>query len=390
MNRLTTKIVRLSATLVLAGSLTGSSSSFAAEGAVVPDAKAVMMYNLGITAYRQQSTDAAVIFFKRACDIDPNLADAQYNLAVIYQAQHRYKEAIPRFEEVLRLKPNDPDAHFQLGIVLQESGRAQEAHQHFSSIAPNNPHYPDAQRHIAALGQAPGQVAAAPYQQPLQAQPPAYQPPANGNMLNAPINDGTPIGQSNAGTPIGLAISPVQPTTQAPMQTTMDTQPAYNPPMTAGIPTQMPEASPAMPLPGGDSPVPVQANTSLRVIATGFNAPSGLTVDRNGNLYVANYNSNTIERIAPDGTRAQFTSGNNLRGPIGLVADETGNLYVANYAGGTVIKVNPAGVSTVIASGFKKPYYLTLDRDGNLYVSQQEDNSIVRIVLKTTTAAKNP
>jgi DNA-binding beta-propeller fold protein YncE len=140
------------------------------------------------------------------------------------------------------------------------------------------------------------------------------------------------------------------------------------------------------------NPVPVLPNISLRVIATGFRAPSGLAMDRGGNLFVANFLTNSVERIAADGTRAPYTSGSNLRGPIGLVCDESGNLYVANYNGGTVARINPAGVSTIIAKDLRKPYYLTLDKEGNLYVSQQEDNSIVKISLPhaTATAEKTP
>src|SRR5579883_2000668 len=110
-----------------------------------PNPHAVSMYNLGLTAHKQGSPESAIIFFKRACDIDPNLADAQYNLGVLYQMQKRYKEAIPRFEEVLRIKPIDPDAHYQLGVILMDSGRLQEARQHLSAIAPNNVHFPEAQ-----------------------------------------------------------------------------------------------------------------------------------------------------------------------------------------------------------------------------------------------------
>ena len=40
-------------------------------------------YNLGLAAYKQGSPESAIIFFKRACDIDPNLADARYNLALV-------------------------------------------------------------------------------------------------------------------------------------------------------------------------------------------------------------------------------------------------------------------------------------------------------------------
>src|SRR4029453_12032938 len=114
--------------------------------------QAVAMYNLALKAYKDGSVDSAVIFFRRATEIDPNLADAQYNLGVIFQTQKRYREAIPRFQEVLRIKPNDPDAHSQLGLVLQETRRPAEARQHLADIAPSNPHFADAQQRIANMG----------------------------------------------------------------------------------------------------------------------------------------------------------------------------------------------------------------------------------------------
>ncbi|HMY55365.1 MAG TPA: tetratricopeptide repeat protein, partial [Candidatus Obscuribacter sp.] len=108
--------------------------------------QAVGMYNLGLSAYQQGSLESAIIFFRRATDLDPNLADAQYNLGVLYQSQRRAKEAIPRFQEVLRVKPSDADAHYQLGLALMEMGRPAEAKTHFASIAPNSTHFADAQK----------------------------------------------------------------------------------------------------------------------------------------------------------------------------------------------------------------------------------------------------
>jgi len=52
------------------------------------------------------------------------------------------------------------------------------------------------------------------------------------------------------------------------------------------------------------------------VIANGFKAPSGLAVDKQKNIYIANFLSNTIERITADGARSQFSMGVNLKGPI--------------------------------------------------------------------------
>lgn len=346
-----------------------------------PNPRAVSLYNLGLTAHKQGSPESAIIFFKRACDIDPNLADAQYNLGVLYQMQKRYKEAIPRFEEVLRLKPTDPDAQFQLGCILQDSGRLQEARLHLSAIAPNSSHFSEAQRRIGQLSNLPMQstavdpnVSGGQAAQPLQSSA-ALRDPAATNLYQ------DLAGTSGAAAGYGQMSAQTMVQQQAPMQQ-LAQQSIQQQPATAYIPNGSTTAPPS---PGG--PVPVLANLSLRVIATGFSAPSGLAFDHNGSLYVANYMTNSIDRIGPDGSRNTFCTGVNLRGPIGLVVDDANNLYVANYNGGTVAKVNPAGISTVIASGFKKPYYLTLDKDGNLYVSQQEDNSIVRIVLPRSPGA---
>lgn len=359
---------------VPAGGAAGSAAS-GKPGQYTPNPRAVSLYNLGLTAHKQGSPESAIIFFKRACDIDPDLADAQYNLGVLYQMQKRLKEAIPRFEEVLRIKPTDPDAHFQLGIILQDTGRGAEARQHLSAIAPNNPHFAEAQRRIA-------QLANMPADQPAQQNPPAQmQPPMNEAQVQTPTYQ-APNSYPGAGT--NPAYGAMQ-QNQAPVSVA-PTQPdnSYkNQPATAYVPNNAQAPPPAQ-----SGPIPNLANSSLRVIATGFSAPSGLAFDRNGSLYVANYMTNSIDRISPDGTRNTFCTGVNLRGPIGLVVDEANNLYVANYNSGTVVRVSPAGISNIVASGFKKPYYLTLDREGNLYVSQQEDNSIVRIVLPRTVGAK--
>lgn len=364
----------------------GAPGAPAAQGApgaaYTPNPRAVSLYNLGLTAHKQGSPESAIIFFKRACDIDPNLADAQYNLGVLYQMQKRFKEAIPRFEEVLRIKPTDPDAHFQLGIILQDSGRLAEARQHFSAIAPNSSHFTESQRRIGLINS--GQVPAA----AADANPPAnnyQQPPQQSVQQPGALRDpgySTPTDQMQSpGTGTAYGQMPAQ---QAMQQPSYQQPPAQQPPATAYIPPSAPTP------PVSTGPVPVMPNSTLRVIATGFSAPSGLAFDRNGSLYVANYMTNSIDRIGPDGTRNTFCTGVNLRGPIGLVVDEANSLFVANYNSGTVVKVSPAGISTVIASGFRKPYYLTLDKDGNLYVSQQEDNSIVRIVLPRTVGARTP
>jgi hypothetical protein len=441
------------------GNPSASTTPVQGTGAAGQNPRAVSLYNLGLTAFRQGSPESAIIFFKRACDIDPNLADAQYNLAVIYQSQKRFRDAIPRYEEVLRLKPTDPDAHYQIGVILFDMGRFSEARPHFNAIAPNNVHFSDSQRRLSTMNQAqpssatnygttfnaPPVTSAQPnpgpgYQPPHQAStPPAvtsfaygssspssppYAPPsrsADNESMPPPAvssSHGTSAYGSNNPSRNSTQNEYSQPPSytreissqppsygqqnpgygQQPQSTytapaNYGQQPPSSPPQQQ-LAYQSPQGQPSVPTaappPTSGNPVPLLANTTLRVIATGFNAPAGLAFDRAGNLYVANFMTNSVDRIAPDGSRTQFSSGVNLRGPIGLAVDEIGNLYVANYNNGTVARINPAGVSTVIAQNLRKPYYLTLDREGNLYVSQQEDNSIVRISLPRQQASSKP
>jgi hypothetical protein len=326
------------------------------------DPRAISMYNLGLNAYKQGSPESAIIFFKRATDIDANLADAQYNLGVLYQSQRRGKEAVTRFQEVLRVKPGDSDAQYQLGIVNMTLGQYDEAKKYLNLIPPANVHFQDAQKRAAECDQKIASGVTTPTIIPPQANPAA-------NAVRTEEPQATPAPQNTQ----SYATPQYTPQTQP-------TQPVQTPPARTLPPVQQ----------AGSKPTAVLGNTAIRVIATGFHAPSGLTFDKQGNLYVANFNSNSVDRISRDGTRTVFASGGNLKGPIGLVADDANNLYVANYSSGTVARITPAGISTIIATDFKSPYYLTLGPGGTIFVSQQEDNSIIRITLPQSTITAKP
>jgi len=330
--------------LISLTAVTSSAFPALAQAQTPTKTQAISLYNLGLTAYHQGSPESAIIFFKRAADIDPDLADAQYNLGVLYQSEKRLKEAVPRFQEVLRVKPTDADAHYQLGVAYLDLGQFQLAKDNFSTIAPNSSHFADAQKKLQIVDQ---------------------------KM--------TGVGTATTTQPTQVAGDNTQPSTQAVIaqpQATQQVQQIQQPPSVAPPPTPSAPATPQALLP----------NATVRVIATNFSAPAGLAFDKQGTLYIANFLSNTIDRISADGTRSQFSSGINLKGPIGLAVDDANNVYVANYLGGYITKINPAGISSIIANGFKKPYYLTLDKDGSLFCSQQEDNSIVRITLPKAAA----
>lgn len=106
-------------------------------------------------------------------------------------------------------------------------------------------------------------------------------------------------------------------------------------------------------------------------------SPTGITTDKEGNLYVATFSDNSIIKITPDNKRIVFLKTDKISGPIALASDEVGNIYVSNYKTNNVLKVTPQGVCTVLVENLDKPYGLHVD--GNmLFITCQGSNSIYR------------
>ena len=97
-----------------------------------------------------------------------------------------------------------------------------------------------------------------------------------------------------------------------------------------------------------------------------FNYPGGVAVDSAGNLYVADTANHTIREVTPDGTNwvvttlaglaGNFGSSNGLGStarfylPFGVTVDTNGNVYVADTANSTIRKVTPVGTNWVVTT----------------------------------------
>jgi sugar lactone lactonase YvrE len=104
--------------------------------------------------------------------------------------------------------------------------------------------------------------------------------------------------------------------------------------------------------------------------AAQLNGPSGVTLGRDGSLYIADTMNHRVRRMAPDGTISTF-AGTGVSGfsgdggpataaqlsfPAQTLFDSAGNLYVSDYGNSRVRVVSPAGIiSTVAGNGLPDP-----------------------------------
>jgi sugar lactone lactonase YvrE len=136
-----------------------------------------------------------------------------------------------------------------------------------------------------------------------------------------------------------------------------------------------------------------------------FDMPIDVCVDAQGNIYVADNKNHVIRKITAAGTVSTFAgsgvSGNadgtgtaaQFEEPYGICADAQGNIYVADNVSSRIRKITPAGVVTTIAGSagtgmldgnvsvakFDQPNDVVVDAQGNIYVSDYNNNRIRKI-----------
>ena len=150
-----------------------------------------------------------------------------------------------------------------------------------------------------------------------------------------------------------------------------------------------------------------------------FSAPTVMTKDSTGNLYVADLRNSTkladgtikdfpttIRKIRPDGVVTSIpyetvdvgvVPGRNCLcnskfEPQGLAVDSKGNLFVSDFAANMIRKITPSGTQTIFAgtnvgsadgigtaASFNGPAGMAIDSQDNLYVSDTSNGTIRKI-----------
>jgi len=116
--------------------------------------------------------------------------------------------------------------------------------------------------------------------------------------------------------------------------------------------------------------------------ASGLSGPGGLALDASGNLFEADENSGKIFKFTPAGTKTAFATG--LNHPFGLAFDPAGNLFEADDGSGTIFKFTPNGTKTIFAVGLSFPTALAFDSMGNLFAASASPNAGSGAIFKFT------
>jgi sugar lactone lactonase YvrE len=119
-----------------------------------------------------------------------------------------------------------------------------------------------------------------------------------------------------------------------------------------------------------------------------FDSPTGIAVDANGNVLVADTNNGRIEKFAPTGTFLSIIGGKGsghgqLGEPNGIAIDRAGNIYVAEVASNHRVQ-KLASDGRFIAewkgpdTGFYGPRHIAIGPDDSVYVVDQGRTRIVK------------
>jgi uncharacterized protein (TIGR03437 family) len=147
-----------------------------------------------------------------------------------------------------------------------------------------------------------------------------------------------------------------------------------------------------------------------------FSNPSGVAVDGDGNLFIADAVTNRIRKVSPDGVITTVAgtglcggfSGDGgpaasaqLNGPVAVALDGNGSLFIAEYGNDRVRRVSPDGIITTVAGDGTRGFSgdggpatgahlridcgnticggIAVDSQGNLFVADGGNNRVRRI-----------
>ena len=131
-----------------------------------------------------------------------------------------------------------------------------------------------------------------------------------------------------------------------------------------------------------------------------FNNPQGIAVDSSGNVYVGDPQNYVVRKITSSGVVSTFAGLRNgygnvdgtgasarFKSPNGVTIDRSGNIYIADSLANTIRMITPNAVVTTLVSSsagsgitqMNGPEGVAVDSNGNLYVANTQYSNIILV-----------
>src|SRR5579859_649018 len=119
-------------------------------------------------------------------------------------------------------------------------------------------------------------------------------------------------------------------------------------------------------------------------LGSGFSQPAGVTVDKTGNLFVADSLNNAVKKVLAAGGYTTITTlGQGFNLPVAVALDGSGNVFVADMGNNAVKEILASGGYTAVntlGGGFSSPTGVALDGNGNVFVADMGNNAVKEIL----------
>ncbi|WP_350290928.1 hypothetical protein [uncultured Croceitalea sp.] len=135
--------------------------------------------------------------------------------------------------------------------------------------------------------------------------------------------------------------------------------------------------------------VKVSPNGSSSQVGEIAGWPSGITIDDEDIIYVANFFAPTLHKVMPDGTISILATDDRLFGCVGIDIDSEGNIITANFFTADILKVTQEGEVSLIAKipnttqGFAIGYMTIFENA--VYATGINENVIYKVDFDGTT-----